>query len=119
VPHHAPDGSCADRTFARHRPAVEHRRHPLEVAMGILGRLLGPRSKYDKSLPYTYEARAAALFEVYLERETPIAARLFTDAEGEWLTKHALCRAFEQHYPGHIHEHSCSFEDRERDCIGP
>jgi hypothetical protein len=25
--------------------------------MGILGNLIGPISKYDKSLPYTYEAR--------------------------------------------------------------
>lgn len=25
--------------------------------MGLLDKLLGPKSKYDKSLPYTYEAR--------------------------------------------------------------
>lgn len=26
--------------------------------MGILRKLIGPKSKYDKSIPYTYEARA-------------------------------------------------------------
>mgnify|MGYP006922217596 CR=1 FL=1 len=25
--------------------------------MGLLGKILGPKSKYDESLPYTYEAR--------------------------------------------------------------
>ena len=25
--------------------------------MGVLKKLLGPKSKYDRSLPYTYEAR--------------------------------------------------------------
>jgi hypothetical protein len=28
-----------------------------EVSMSLLKKVLGPRSKYDKSLPYTYEAR--------------------------------------------------------------
>ena len=30
--------------------------------MGLLGKILGPKSKYDKSLPYTYEARIS-IFE--------------------------------------------------------
>ena len=25
--------------------------------MGLMRKILGPRSKYDKSIPYTYEAR--------------------------------------------------------------
>ncbi|MCC6531660.1 MAG: hypothetical protein IT531_03855 [Burkholderiales bacterium] len=120
--------------------------------MGLLAKLLGPRSKYDRSLPYTYEARIrifaegeefksyfsdticgliehlrrnaieprqVELLECYQRRETPIAAALFTTAAGEWLSKPELCRAFEQHYPGHIQENSCSFQDRGRDCIGP
>ncbi len=120
--------------------------------MGLLEKILGPKSKYDKSLPYTYEARIrifedgsehksclsdticglvghlerhgvgpgeAEIFEIYQERETPIDARLLSSAEGRWLTKQELCRAFEQHYPGHIHASGCSFEDRERGCLGP
>lgn len=120
--------------------------------MGLLGKILGPKSKYDKSLPYTYEARIrtfedgsehktylsdticglvehlerngiapaeAEIFEVYRERETPIDARLLAGAEGRWLSRQELCRAFERHYPGHIHATGCSFEDRERGCLGP
>src|SRR3990167_7144833 len=103
--------------------------------MSILEKILGPKSKYDRSLPYTYEARIrifedgsehksyisdticgliehldrhhiapeeTEIFEIYLERETPIDARLFTDADRRWLFKPEICRAFERHYPGHI-----------------
>jgi hypothetical protein len=31
--------------------------------MGLIERILGPKSKYDKSLPYTYEARICILKE--------------------------------------------------------
>lgn len=120
--------------------------------MGLLGKLFGPKSKYDQSLPYTYEARIrifededefktyfsdticglvehlqkngigpgeAEIYEIYREHETTIPATLLADAEGRWLTKRELCRAFERHYPGHIREGSCDFEDRERGCLGP
>lgn len=120
--------------------------------MGLLDKILGPKSKYDKSLPYTYEARIrifedgdeyktyfsdticglvdhlqrngigpeeAELFEIYREHDMLIPSSLLTNADGQWLTKRELCRAFEQHYPGHIREDSCSFEDRERGCLGP
>ncbi|MBM3392694.1 MAG: hypothetical protein FJY34_12105 [Betaproteobacteria bacterium] len=122
--------------------------------MGLLSKILGPKSKYDKSLPYTYEARVrvfeeedenefktylsdticglvehlqhhgigpdeAELYEIYLEGETSIPASLLAGDDGRWLTKEELCRAFEQHYPGHIRADSCSFEDRGRGCLGP
>lgn len=120
--------------------------------MGIVDRILGPKSKYDRSLPYTYEARIrifedgeecktylsdticgliehlhasgitpdqAELFEIYMERETPIDARLFTGADRQWLFRPEICRAFSAHYPGHIREGSCSFKDRGRGCVGP
>lgn len=120
--------------------------------MGILDRILGPKSKYDRSLPYSYEARIrlfedggehqsylsdticgliehlqrngigpeeAELYEIYRENETPIPASLLVNADGQWLSKQELCHAFERHYPGHIREGSCSFEDRERGCLGP
>ncbi len=120
--------------------------------MGLFSKLLGPKSKYDQSLPYTYEARIrifedgdeyktylsdticglvehlqmngtgpdeAELYEIYLEEETLIPSSLLTDADGRWLAKKELCRTFSQHYPGHIREDSCSFEDRDRDCRGP
>lgn len=33
----------------------------IEVIMSIAGKLFGPRSKYDRSLPYTYVARVAVI----------------------------------------------------------
>ncbi len=124
--------------------------------MGLFVKIFGPKSKYDQSLPYTYEARVrifedadddrdefktylsdticgliehlqrngigpeeAELYEIYRENETPIPASLLVNADGQWLSKQELCRAFERHYPGHIREGSCSFEDRERGCLGP
>ncbi|MBK6630346.1 MAG: hypothetical protein IPG33_04505 [Betaproteobacteria bacterium] len=120
--------------------------------MGILGSLFGAKSKYDKSLPYTYEARIrifedgtehksyisdticgliehlhrngigpgkTEIYEIYQARETPIDAGLFTTADQQWLFKPDICRAFEQHYAGHIQETSCSFKDRGRGCLGP
>ena len=120
--------------------------------MGLRESLLGPKSKYDKSLPYTYEARirifedgtehksyisdticgliehlhrnsitpeGTEIFEIYQGRETAIDARLYATDDGQWLFKPDICRAFEQHYAGHIQETSCSFKDRGRGCMGP
>lgn len=117
--------------------------------MSIFEKILGPKSKYDRSLPYTYEARIpvfedgsehksclsdticglvehlrgsgvrpgeAQIFEIFEARESPIDARLFSTADGQWLSKPEICRAFEAHYPGHIQENTCSFRDRERGC---
>jgi hypothetical protein len=122
--------------------------------MGLLGKLLGPKSKYDETLPYTYEARVrifaeededefktylsdticglieylgqigvgpeeAEIYEIFRHEETSIPVSMLTGADGQWLAKRELCRAFEQHYPGRIREGSCDFEDRERGCLGP
>ncbi|MBZ0144174.1 MAG: hypothetical protein K8F56_11380 [Rhodocyclaceae bacterium] len=120
--------------------------------MGLLDKLLGPKSKYDKSLPYTYEARVrsiededefktyfsdticglvehlgrngigpdqAEIFEIYQEHETPVPTSFLAGEDGQWLLREELCRAFERHYPGHIRDGSCDFEDRARGCQGP
>lgn len=120
--------------------------------MDFLETVFGPKSKYDASLPYTYEARirmfeegdeyksyfsdticglieyldrkrippdGVAIFEVYAQRESPIDAQLFTTPDRRWLFKPDLCRTFEQHYPGHIHDRTCSFRDRGRSGTGP
>lgn len=120
--------------------------------MSLRDKILGPKSKYDASLPYTYEARvqmfaegdeckswfsdticgliehlhrngirpdAAKLLEIYQERESPIDATLFATPDGEWLFKPEICRAFEEHYKGHIHDADCSFSDRSRGAVGP
>lgn len=120
--------------------------------MSLFEKLLGPKSKYDRSLPYTYEARIrifedgsehksylsdticglvehlqrigitpaeAEIIEIYRERETPIDTRLLTDADRQWLSRPDICRAFEEHYPGHIQDTTCSFKDRGRGCLGP
>ena len=120
--------------------------------MSFLEKVLGPKSKYDKSLPYTYEARirmfeesaehksyfsdtvcgliehlhrnnippdGVEIFEIYLEQESPIDHRFFATSDQQWLFKPDICRAFEQHYPGHIGNKTCSFKDRDRSGTGP
>jgi hypothetical protein len=120
--------------------------------MSLIEKILGPRSKYDKTLPYSYEARVrvlegskeynsylapticgllehlqgngirpqdAQIYEIYQDRETLIDHALFTSPEQRWLVKPELCRAFEEHYPGHIDAEGCSFEDRDGKGIGP
>ena len=120
--------------------------------MGLFEKILGPRSKYDGSLPYTYEARVrlfegseeynsymadticglveylhgkgikpeeVQIVEVYREREIPIEAKRYTTPERQWLFRPDICRAFEDHYQGHIHAGGCSFSDRDRKGNGP
>ena len=120
--------------------------------MGLIGKTLGPKSKYDKSLPYTYEARGGLfeggeeynsyqadticglveylhkkgirpgevqIVEVYREQEFPVDARRFTTPDRQWLFKPDICRAFEDHYKGHIQPGSCSFDDRDCKASGP
>lgn len=120
--------------------------------MSLLGKMLGPKSKYDESLPYLYEARlrmfeeseeyksyfsdticglieylhrhniapdGVKIVEVYREQESAIDPRFFTTSDQRWLFKPDICRAFEQHYPGHIQDKTCSFKDRDRGGIGP
>jgi len=117
--------------------------------MGLFEKILGPKSKYDKSLPYTYEARVRILeqseeynsyfsdticglveylhrnhiqpgeveiIEVYQQQEFPVDAKRFTTPDNQWLFRPDICRAFEDHYKGHIHDDTCSFNDR--DCKG-
>ena len=120
--------------------------------MGIVRKILGPKSKYDKELPYTYEARMSIidgeeeynayladticglveylddnniepdevqLFEIYQERETAINMALFTSGDNKWLFRPEMCESFKEHYKGHIHDHICSFADRDRKGSGP
>ena len=117
--------------------------------MNLFGKILGPKSKYDKTLPYTYEARirifegseeynsffsdticglveylhkngikpdGVEIVEVYQNQESPIDPQLFTTPDHRWLFKPEMCRAFEEHYKGHIQGDTCSFNDR--DCKG-
>lgn len=120
--------------------------------MSLLEKILGPKSKFDKSLPYTYEARVrifeeseecnsyfsdticglveylhtnritperVQILEIYLKQEFPIEVKYFTTPDGQWLFKPDICRAFEEHYKGHIQDKTCSFKDRDRRGIGP
>lgn len=120
--------------------------------MSLFEKMLGPRSKYDKSIPYTYEARIRILegseeynsyfadticglveylhrhdiqpgevqiVEVYQDQEFPVDATRFTSADNQWLFRPNICRAFEDHYKGHIQEDTCSFKDRDRQGSGP
>ena len=131
--------------------------------MGIIETVLGPRSKRDVRLPYTYEAWVdilgghgrepvydhyfssticgliahldkqglspgeVQLFGVYRGRQTRLITGLFTTAEGGWLKRPALCRILEKYYEetheepyrGHVEKGACSFEDRDREGLGP
>lgn len=120
--------------------------------MSLFRKILGPKSKYDKSLPYTYEARVqiiegdkeynsyfsdtvcgliehlhqkgimpdqVRIFEVFQGEAFPIEAKLYTSPDNNWIFKPEVCESFKEHYPGHIHEGSCSFEDRDRKVSGP
>ncbi len=117
--------------------------------MSLMEKIIGPKSKYDRSIPYTYEARIrivdgsdeynscfsdticglvkylhkngispaeVQIVEVYQDRESSIDVRLFTTSDRQWLFKPDICRSFEEHYRGHIHENTCTFRDR--DCRG-
>jgi hypothetical protein len=131
--------------------------------MGVVRKFLGPRSKYDKSLPHAYEARVdvlsgrgtepmfnhyfsdticglieyldengikpadVQLFGVYRKTQIPLETRPCTDDSGAWLSRPELCRSLEEHfqntllerYKGHVEKGECSYEDRDRDSIGP
>ncbi|OFZ68654.1 MAG: hypothetical protein A2V79_09680 [Betaproteobacteria bacterium RBG_16_56_24] len=120
--------------------------------MSLFEKVLGPKSKYDKSIPYTYEARIKSvpgsdeynsyfsdticglveylnrngikpdevqIIEIFQKQESPIDAMLFTTPGHQWLFKPDLCRSFEEHYKGHIHGNTCSFNDRNCKGYGP
>lgn len=120
--------------------------------MSLFEKVLGPKSKYDKSIPYTYEARIKSvpgsdeynsyfsdticglveylnrngiepgevqIIEIFQKQESPIDAMLFTTPDHQWLFKPDLCRSFEEHYKGHIHGNTCSFNDRNCKGYGP
>lgn len=67
------------------------------------------------------------LFSVFRDRQVPLAAELFTTAEGNWLKRPQLCRALERYFRetgndcfrGHWEEGLCAFADRDGDCFGP
>lgn len=59
------------------------------------------------------------LYEIYQKKEQPLDTRFCISSEGAWLARKQLCESFKQHYPGHIDDNGCTFEDRERDVSGP
>jgi hypothetical protein len=118
----------------------------------MITKLVGPKSKFDKSLPYTYEAKMPVMdgldiynyylsdticglieyleqnkikpadveiFELFQKKEKLIPQDLYSTKEGDWLHIPELCRSFKEQYKGHIDEGKCSFNDRDRQGIGP
>ena len=59
------------------------------------------------------------IYEIFKTEEKPLDVEFCISDEGSWLTRNELCKSFKQHYPGHIGECGCTFEDRERDVSGP
>jgi hypothetical protein len=131
--------------------------------MGIIDKVVGPRSKRDKSLPYAYEARIdilagqasealldhyfssticglieylegediapgdVTLFGVYRGQQYEIATEPCLAEDGSWLSRPELCHSLEEHYArtleecyrGHVEKGTCSYDDRDRDGVGP
>lgn len=120
--------------------------------MGTVREFLGPKSKYEKSIPYTYEARVrfidnqpdynsyladticvlvdrlntlevspadVDIYEIFQGDEKLLGIDFCISADGKWLSREELCQSFKEHYPGHIYEGGCSFEDRDDDVAGP
>ncbi len=120
--------------------------------MGLLRKLIGPKSRYEKDLPYTYEARIKILddeneynsyladticallehlesinispeevkiYEIFKDEEKELEIKYCLSDKGKWLSRSELCVSFTEHYPGHISECGCTFEDRERKVSGP
>ena len=118
--------------------------------MSLLSKIIGPKSKYEKDIPYTYEARVKIIdeeynsfladticalvehltknkikpdevefYEIFKDEEKKLETKYCVSENGEWLSRKELCVAFTEHYPGHIHESGCTFEDREKDIMGP
>ena len=96
--------------------------------MTILKTILGPSSKYDDGIPYTYEARYRYIdglddYNVYFSdtvcglirflrnKEIKITPSLYS-REGNWLIGGELCQSFKKIYPHHIGGNSCKFDDR-------
>jgi hypothetical protein len=82
-------------------------------------------------IEYLDEARIkpdeVQLFGLYRQTEIELETDLCVDAAGHWLKKPKICRAIEKRYQktlekrykGHMEKSECSFEDRNRDGIGP
>lgn len=120
--------------------------------MSLIRKILGAKSKYNKEIPYLYEARVPVemlegehhfylaetvcalieklhqdnippdrvqIFEINHGKESEIERQFWLSPEGGWLFKPDICRAFQDHYPGHIHDKTCSFDDRNKQGAGP
>jgi hypothetical protein len=119
--------------------------------MNLVRKILGPKSKYEKDLPYAYEARVSLtgdsevtatyladticglveylqaeavdpatveILEVHQGRDVVLDRKLYLERGSEWLTRPALCKSFETHYPGHIRVDDCTFGDRDEGIAG-
>ncbi len=67
------------------------------------------------------------LYGVYRGDQILLDNAIVTDDEGNWLKRPALCHSLEVHYhrtheecyQGHVEKGHCSFEDRDREGLGP
>lgn len=60
-----------------------------------------------------------SLHEIFKEEEKGIDVSMCINDEGDWLQVPELCRSFKEHYPGHIYADGCTFDDRDKKCVGP
>ena len=129
--------------------------------MKLSEKVFGPKSKYDKSLPYTYMAKVyevegdedivshyfadticglvqflddndispdhVRLFGILRKKETELSTENCITKDGSWLKRPDICKSLEiqyrdtldDRYKGHVADHECSFDDRDREGSGP
>ena len=69
----------------------------------------------------------AMLYGVYRTEQILLDNEVLSDPGGRWLERPELCRSLETHYErtleqryrGHVDQGHCSFEDRDREGLGP
>ncbi len=56
--------------------------------------------------------------EIRQDGEALIDRALYAEEDGTWRMRPNICKAFEQHYPGHVRTNDCSFRDRTKEVVG-
>jgi hypothetical protein len=59
------------------------------------------------------------IYEIFKDKENKLDRGYCISEDGKWLSCKELCVSFTERYPGHIHKNCCTFDDRERDVLGP
>ena len=64
---------------------------------------------------HEFDSDEVEIFEIFKGEEKKLELNYCISGDGKWLSRSELCDSFKAHYPGHIYEGGCTFEDRQRD----